>query len=151
GAAGGHAGLADELGHLGAASDGLQDLRVETVDLLAQVINGGGAVRELFGFGLDRHVILLALLVWGGCSHPISVLTQETSPGSGSGPRGSGKQLHHGHRWPVPVKKSPLLDEHASSVPSLAVPAQRCRFTAVGWGGHEFARDGSQSQLEQHN
>src|SRR5690349_12807091 len=57
--------------------------------------------------------------------HPVSGLTQETSPGSGSGPRGSGKQLDHGHRWPVPVKKSSLLHEHVLSVPSRAAPAQR--------------------------
>ena len=64
------------------------------------------------GFRFDSHFRLL--VVWGVWSHPVSGLTQETSPGSGSGPRGSGKQLDHGHRWPVPVEKSPLLDEHVN-------------------------------------
>src|SRR5215211_8124980 len=35
------------------------------------------------------------------------------------------KQLDHGHRWPVPVEKSPLLNKHVMSVPSQAVPAQK--------------------------
>ena len=36
-----------------------------------------------------------------------------------------GKQLDHGHRWPVPAKKSPLLTKHGPSVPSATVAAQR--------------------------
>ena len=92
--------------------------------------------------------------MWGIWSHPVSGLTQETSPGSGSGPRGSGKQLDHGHRWPVPVEKSPLLNEHVHECATrgrgcakepYCAARPRCRFTAVSWGRHEFARDRSES------
>ncbi len=134
GAAGGHPGFADRPGHLGATFDRGQDLGIKTVDFLAQVIDVG----ELFCF--DCHFRLRILIVWRVLwSHPVSGLTQETSPGSGSGPRGSGKQLNHGHRWPVPVEKSTLHIEHETSVPLGGVPAQRCRRTAVSWGSHESA------------
>src|SRR5258706_13128701 len=109
GAAGGHPGFADDLGHFGAALDRFQDRRVELVDLLAQVVNVG----DLIGFDrLGCHGELL--VVWGFWSHPVSGLTQETSPGSGSGPRGSWKQLDHGHRWRVPVEKSTPVNEHVN-------------------------------------
>ena len=93
---------------IGAALDRGQDLGVEPVDLPAQIVDSAtGSVSIDIGFsGL--------LVVWGVWSHPVSGLTQETSPGSGSGPRGSGKQLDHGHRWPVPVEKSTLLNEHVN-------------------------------------
>src|SRR3954447_1494836 len=67
---------------------------------------------SISGTGSVSIVIGWLLVVWGIWSHPVSGLTQETSPGSGSGPRGSVKQLDHGHRWRVPVEKSALLDEH---------------------------------------
>src|ERR1700731_4617024 len=84
-AARGHPSFADRLGHLGTALHGGQDLGVETVDLLAQVVDVG----EWFCF--YSHWGLRNLVVWWVLwSHPVSGLTQETSPGSGSGPRGSG-------------------------------------------------------------
>src|SRR5271156_2530780 len=120
GAAGGHPGFADRLGHLGTALHRGQDLGIETVDLVAQVVDVDG----FFGFDCHRSLrILIVWRVWGfwrSWSHPVSGLTQETSPGSGSGPRGSGKQLSHGHRWRVPVEKSTLHVEHELSVPLKA-------------------------------
>ncbi|HET7075581.1 MAG TPA: hypothetical protein VFI55_16070, partial [Mycobacterium sp.] len=35
------------------------------------------------------------------------------------------KQLDHGHRWPVPIKKSELRVEHEPSLPLTAVPVQK--------------------------
>ena len=85
GAAGGHPGFADRLGHLGTTLDRGQDLGIESIDFLAQVVDVG----EWFCF--DCHFRLRILVVWRVLwSHPVSGLTQETSPGSGSGPRGSG-------------------------------------------------------------
>ena len=118
-AAGGHPDLADGLGDLGATLHGGQDLRVEAVDLRAQFVDIG----QLIG----GHIVVL--LVWGWWRHSVDPfrlgLTQETSPGSGCGPRGCRiEQLHHGYREPVPVEKSELR-WHMQSVPSGGVPTQR--------------------------
>src|ERR1700733_9443623 len=106
GAAAGHPDLADDLRDLGTSLNGGEDLGVEPIDLQTKLVDVGD------GFCLDRHGCLRILVVWLIWSHPYLGLTQETSPGSGSGPRGSAKQLDHGHRRPVPVKKSSMLIEH---------------------------------------
>ena len=90
GAAGGHPGFADQLGDLGAALDGGEDLGVEPVDLQAQFVDVRG------GFGFERswlvtphsHLVcdVVAVLVSSDAGLP-----KERSPGSGSGPRGSGE------------------------------------------------------------
>src|ERR1700752_3902007 len=141
GAARGHPGFADRLRHLGAAFDRGQDLGIETVDLMAQIVDVGR------GFGFDCHWSLRNLIVcevWGfsrSWSHPVSGLTQETSPGSQKRTTGLWKQLSHGHRWPVPVEKSTLHVEHGLSVPLQGLPAQRCRRTAVSLTEYDCARD----------
>src|SRR6185312_4615927 len=100
-----HARSADSLRHLGAAFDGREDLSVEPIDLKAKIVD----VLQWFCF--DRHGLLRILLscrFFWFADHSFSGLTQETSPGSGSGPRGSEVQLHHGYRRGVPVEKSAM-------------------------------------------
>lgn len=68
---------------------------------------------------------------------------KKLSPESGSGPRGSAKQLDHGHRWLVPVEKLALRVKHSLSVPLTSAPVQKlnilwmstdheCRWLAEG-------------------
>ena len=72
GAAGGHPDLADLLGHLGAALDRGQDLRVEAIDLGAQGVD----IR--FGEFFCSHVVVL--LVWGFWCHPVRASHKKQAP-----------------------------------------------------------------------
>src|SRR6516225_7467335 len=124
GSTGCHPSPADCLGYLGTAFDRGEDLRVKPVDLATQVVD---VVQWLGSDGLlDGHrglPIPLSCGFFWFADHSFSGLTQETSPGSGSGPRGSELQLR-GYRRPVPVEKSPRV-EHGSSVPSTGHAPQR--------------------------
>ena len=82
GAAGGHPDLADLLGDLGTAFHRGQDLRVEAVDLDARASISVSSMQSSCLTFMSRFSGSILVSFGPG-------LTQETSPGSGCGPRGT--------------------------------------------------------------